>query len=219
MTTLIHFFWLSWMVFKPFLWLRFWIHLIPCSWGSIIRGQRVHWVTKAPFSREIRSLAKPSFFQKAKSESLAKTNSGSRPSLKRTPLLVRSGNQVSAQSSRRKAWLNAPMYDTNEEAIMTSPTKSFFFSSKPWTVLLQRLPSSSKPRTRRLAKLNLSSHIFFSASTAALASVAFFNSANNSFNWSSRPFTLARTSRREAWAVSYSSVAAASAAWSGATCW
>ncbi len=54
-------------------------HLMPCSCGSIINGQREHCVMMAPFSSDALSAASPSFFHLENSESLDNTMSGLTP--------------------------------------------------------------------------------------------------------------------------------------------
>lgn len=54
------------------------IHLIPCSWGSTMRGQRSQLVRMVAFSVDIRSAGSPSFCQAATSASSVSMVRGSR---------------------------------------------------------------------------------------------------------------------------------------------
>ena len=64
---------------------RFLIHVMPCSCGSIISGQRAQLVTMAPFSVETRSAGSCSVFQPAICASVVRTLSGSVESDMGTP--------------------------------------------------------------------------------------------------------------------------------------
>lgn len=73
-------FWPKCVTFRsvPYLFL---IHLIPCCWGSIIRGQRSQCVRIAAFSVDILSLGSPSLFQVAIVASSVNMAIKSRPSV------------------------------------------------------------------------------------------------------------------------------------------
>lgn len=73
-------FWPKCVTFRsaPYLFL---IHLIPCCWGSIIRGQRSQCVRIVAFSVDILSLGSPSLFQVATVASSVNMATKSRPSV------------------------------------------------------------------------------------------------------------------------------------------
>ena len=67
---------------------RFLIHVMPCSCGSIISGQRAQLHTIAPFSTLTRSEGRSSEFHTARSASVVRILSGSAPSERGTPPLA-----------------------------------------------------------------------------------------------------------------------------------
>ena len=72
-------FWPRRAILTPFFSSFFLIHVMPCSCGSIISGQRAHDVTIAPFSTETRSVGRFSDAQIARCASVVSMLSGSAP--------------------------------------------------------------------------------------------------------------------------------------------
>lgn len=70
-------FWPIWVTrsSSPYLFL---IHLMPCSWGSTMRGQRSQLMRMVAFSMDMRSAGRPSFCQAATSASSVSILRGSR---------------------------------------------------------------------------------------------------------------------------------------------
>ena len=72
-------FWPRRTTFKPRFSSCFLIHLMPCSCGSIMSGQRAQLVTMAPFSVDTGSAGSCSLFQPATCEGVVSTESGFMP--------------------------------------------------------------------------------------------------------------------------------------------
>ena len=106
---LIQVLWDSWMHMSLLSASRFLSHLMPCSCGSMMRGQRLQELMMAPFSREMRSAGRPSLIILAFLPSSVSMSMGSLFSLMGTPLASRSGVHVSCHRRRRKALSKAPM--------------------------------------------------------------------------------------------------------------
>jgi len=73
-------FWPRRAILTPFDSSFFLIHVMPCSCGSIISGQRAHDVTMAPFSTDTGSVGRFSPAQPARCASVVRMFSGSLPS-------------------------------------------------------------------------------------------------------------------------------------------
>ena len=86
------------------------IHLIPCSWGSIMSGHRSQLVKMVAFSVDILSLGSPSLFQEAIWASSVNRVNGSSPS--KTGIgcssFFRKGDQYISIKSRRYCFVKAP---------------------------------------------------------------------------------------------------------------
>mmetsp|Transcript_6707 Transcript_6707/g.13097 ORF Transcript_6707/g.13097 Transcript_6707/m.13097 type:complete len:220 (-) Transcript_6707:4114-4773(-) len=219
MTLSMYLFWLCWMIISPFASSLFMIHLMPCNCGSIINGQRLALVIMAPFSTESGSVGKPSFAHFAFVASLVRRSRGTIPEVIGICFSITSGSHLSLVSSWRNCVLKGPAYETNAEAINTSPTKRPSTSSKRLISMFQRVFSPDNPLIKRSANCALRPVRSAWAIAAFLSSVAFINPTSNAATRSWSSLTLARMPASFLFAPSSFLFASASAARFGATTW
>mmetsp|Transcript_13737 Transcript_13737/g.31798 ORF Transcript_13737/g.31798 Transcript_13737/m.31798 type:complete len:251 (+) Transcript_13737:2960-3712(+) len=195
------------------------IHLMPCSCGSIMSGQRLQLQMMAPFCTDTESEGRPSLHHDAISASSVRTSRGSMPSVMGIWRSMMSGIHLSATMVVRKRALKAPMYDTNADAITTSPTRLRSWMANWSSELAQRTFSSARPFTRRSAKLARCSVRSICWMAAFLSAVACSNCPVSLARRASRSATLARTADSALFASSSLELASASFWRLGSTIW
>mmetsp|Transcript_11611 Transcript_11611/g.31647 ORF Transcript_11611/g.31647 Transcript_11611/m.31647 type:complete len:259 (+) Transcript_11611:3369-4145(+) len=211
--------WDCWMITRPSGSSRFTTHLIPCNWGSIMRGHRLALVMIAPFSMDRGSVGRPSLAQRALVESSVSRSSGIMPWDMGIARSMRSGSHFSCTSCWRKCMLNGPAYDTKAAATSTSPTSRPSTDSMRLISLFQRVFSPDRPLIRRSASCALRLVFSACATAAFLSAVAFIRPSSRAVTLSCSSFTRARMPASFLLAPSSLRLASAKAARFGATTW
>mmetsp|Transcript_45988 Transcript_45988/g.143901 ORF Transcript_45988/g.143901 Transcript_45988/m.143901 type:complete len:307 (-) Transcript_45988:395-1315(-) len=192
-------------------------HMMPCSCGSMSSGQRVAFVTSAPFSMDLRSAGSDSVIHSAILESVVRMLSGSMLSVMGISRDFRSGSHMVCHSSRRRSAPNAPTYEMNAAESSTSPTRFAFFAESMSTSFSQRIFSDLSPPVSRSASDNRSMQSLACASTRAFSSVAARKDACSLFSRSSISRSASATTARSASAACLDLRASSSASMRGRT--
>ena len=134
----------------------FLIHLIPCNWGSIIKGRFTELVRIVPFSVDIWSAGKPSLFHWPMRASSAKSDRMLAPAWSNergsfSGNLLKYGSHFLSNNSTLYCLVKHPKYEMNPAIIKTSPGNIFACSWNCCTLLAQRTFSELNPPTSRLA--------------------------------------------------------------------
>jgi hypothetical protein len=162
---------------------------MPCSWGSIIRGQRSAVTLMAAFSTETRSAGKPCEPHSATVDGEARRTKGSGFSDSGTPFLERKGVMVSTMSLSRNFLLKHPTYDTNDADSSTSPGSSLASSFILATLTFQRACSEPSAAIKRWASDSLLKSRSPSATTRFFSATTLSYSAMRTASLASRSAT------------------------------
>lgn len=103
------------------------IHLIPCCWGSIIRGQRAQCVRIAAFSVDILSLGSPSLFQAAIVASSVNMAIKSRPSV-----IGMETFKIRVKCNKLPVWQSRTLRTTDKKRRDPSQKNTYKFSVNSW---------------------------------------------------------------------------------------
>mmetsp|Transcript_10302 Transcript_10302/g.22117 ORF Transcript_10302/g.22117 Transcript_10302/m.22117 type:complete len:220 (-) Transcript_10302:3083-3742(-) len=219
MTLSMYLCWLCWMMTRPCCSSRFMIHLMPCSWGSIMSAQREALVMMAPFSMDRGSVGRPSLAHLALAVSSVSRSSGFTPWLMGMALSIRSGSHFSFSRLCLNIMLKGPAYDTKAAAISTSPTSLPSTASMRLISAFQRVFSPDRPLIRRSASCAL--RLVFSACAMALflSMVAFIRPSSRAATRSCSSLTRDRMPFSFLVATASLLLASARAARLGATTW